>query len=116
MRISDWSSDVCSSDLRRRFAGRQLRQVNAERLRSFHAGADDMMRLAERHPRLAHQPVGKIGRGREARSGKRAPPVGAEGQSQIGRAACRERVWQYVEITVAGVTLKKKTEEKTGID
>src|SRR3546814_8525644 len=37
-------------------------------------------RLAERQPRLAHQPIGKIGRGRIARRGERAHPVGAEGQ------------------------------------
>jgi hypothetical protein len=37
-----------------------------------------MMRLAERHIRLAHQPVGEIGRGRETGFGKRPHPVGAE--------------------------------------
>src|SRR3546814_12848716 len=30
------------------------------------------------------------------------------GLEQIGRAACRERVWQYVSIPVAAVSLKKK--------
>src|SRR3546814_19209789 len=27
---------------------------------------------------------------------------------ELGRAACRERVWQYVEISVVAVSLKKK--------
>src|SRR3546814_14791651 len=28
--------------------------------------------------------------------------------AKIGRASCRERVWQYVEISVVAVSLKKK--------
>src|SRR3546814_13942555 len=45
MRISDWSSDVCSSDLHQRLAllGRQLRQRPAEVLQ-FQGG--DLVRLA----------------------------------------------------------------------
>src|SRR3546814_13494711 len=31
---------------------------------------------------------------------------------QIGRASCRESVWQYVEILVAAVSLKKKHSRK----
>src|SRR3546814_15323482 len=31
---------------------------------------------------------------------------------EIGRASCRERVWQYGEISGVGVTLKKKTKEQ----
>src|SRR3546814_13233166 len=32
----------------------------------------------------------------------------ARGENQIGRASCRERVCQYVYISVVGVSLKKK--------
>src|SRR3546814_15123871 len=32
---------------------------------------------------------------------------------EIGRASCRERVCQYVSISVVGVSLKKKTKRKT---
>src|SRR3546814_3199523 len=70
MRISDWSSDVCSSDL-----------VALE-----HAG----------------EAVAHLGRGQA--DGDCAGDVGgavgilAAGidQVEIGRASCRERVWQYV--------------------
>src|SRR3546814_13278580 len=33
--------------------------------------------------------------------------------AQIGRASCRDRVCQYVSISVGDVSLKKKTEKKT---
>src|SRR3546814_17546304 len=37
----------------------------------------------------------------------------AQGLDEIGRASCRERVWQYVSISVVAVTLnKKKKQEK----
>src|SRR3546814_12635942 len=35
--------------------------------------------------------------------------AGAELKNEIGRASCRERVCQYVEITVVAVSLKKKS-------
>src|SRR3546814_12488662 len=31
---------------------------------------------------------------------------------KIGRASCRERVWQYVWVSVVGVSLKKKKEKR----
>src|SRR3546814_16574018 len=84
MRISDWSSDVCSSDLRlprpRRGRGR-LREREA----------------------LSQRPAA------------RALPRAARGGREIGRASCRERVWQYVLISVVCVTLKKTTEYNGGI-
>src|SRR3546814_4231831 len=70
MRISDWSSDVCSSDLAR------------ERV-------DIVSGL---HP--AEQQREDDARLHLAASVKRADCVAAE--SQIGRASCRERVCQYV--------------------
>src|SRR3546814_17214199 len=36
-------------------------------------------------------------------------------QQQIGRASCRERVCQYVEISVFAVSLKKKTHKVTDL-
>src|SRR3546814_4546251 len=73
MRISDWSSDVCSSDLRkvlvidgtadggdnRKSGGRQFLVVN----------------VAEAGRRITIRPTGR---------------------KEIGRASCRERVCQYV--------------------
>src|SRR3546814_8993840 len=79
MRISDWSSDVCSSDLSLDIdpsrlvlagdsAGATLAAVTALRLRDEGGAA-----------------------------------------VQIGRASCRERVCQYVSISVVAASLKKKT-------
>src|SRR3546814_2852150 len=91
MRISDWSSDVCSSDL-------------ADGV--VEGGDEDVG--AERHPRGA--------RGEAGEHGERRRPVviddrvvlfhpdGLEAEllrarhlrEEIGRASCRERVCQYV--------------------
>src|SRR3546814_5556984 len=77
MRISDWSSDVCSSDL-----------TDAS------PGVDVGALLAG---------AGRERRRRRERRGDPAPRVGRvdhvvdlEVAGQIGRASCRERVCQYV--------------------
>src|SRR3546814_3707772 len=72
MRISDWSSDVCSSDLRSQAQRRRL---------------DD--RLAQR-PALFLQLVGELD-DQDAVLGDQT-----DQRDQIGRASCRERVCQYV--------------------
>src|SRR3546814_8327196 len=74
MRISDWSSDVCSSDL-------QPRAV----VRGADAGRGNRRQL--RLPRVVAAPVQAI-----------APAVFGPGRDgiQIGRASCRDRVCQYV--------------------
>src|SRR3546814_9247961 len=80
MRISDWSSDVCSSDLCAQGEGRAL------------PGAERQLRGQgqRREGRVAL-------RGRPAfvpgRLGQRFP---APARREIGRASCRERVCQYV--------------------
>src|SRR3546814_3551111 len=68
MRISDWSSDVCSSDLRHLPAGRLGRY-----------------RVQLRLPRRELHAVLRSGRAGAARR-----------RREIGRASCRERVCQYV--------------------
>src|SRR3546814_2834640 len=70
MRISDWSSDVCSSD---------LRQDLARRLG------------IERRGRLVAEQDGGLRRQRASDADALLLPAG-----QIGRASCRERVCQYV--------------------
>src|SRR3546814_14333486 len=92
MRISDWSSDVCSSDL-----GDDLRSHprGADALRSPEAGCRD------RAPGSRPGGGGPAGGGQAARQA-----VGAA--RQIGRASCRERVSQSVSISVVAVSLKKK--------
>src|SRR3546814_11630484 len=105
MRISDWSSDVCSSDLRaleledesehgcdrdEQFLGNHAARARGEingagQLRIFeHRNAGGARELADRQRDVA---------------------------AQIGRAPCRERVCQYVSISVVAVALKKKKQK-----
>src|SRR3546814_4972567 len=82
MRISDWSSDVCSSDLPH-LVGREL----AVEQRGNGGFAGSQLRFQPR--RGPRQPVQDRGQQRFA--------VGVEQrQRKIGRASCRERVCQYV--------------------
>src|SRR3546814_3206817 len=81
MRISDWSSDVCSSDLKA--AG-----LSAD----HHRHAAILQGLEElRDQRIAEH---------EARAPRMADAVCQvardQPQAKIGRASCRERVCQYV--------------------
>src|SRR3546814_18463802 len=69
-RISDWSSDVCSSDL-----------ALAPGYRVSCSERDILVLEREKRNRTTWQ---------------------------IGRASCRERVCQYVSLSVVAVTLKKK--------
>src|SRR3546814_4763552 len=88
MRISDWSSDVCSSDLRQllRRSARSGQANPGERLQ----GTGDQRRGGGRgsqaasgvHPESARQ-------GAAQRRGRQT-------SGEIGRASCRERVCQYV--------------------
>src|SRR3546814_1046934 len=82
MRISDWSSDVCSSDLARR-------EEHDWTLRAGGAGAVRTLRGGDR--RLADRGLSRRAAGGAQRRGG-GPDAGAE----IGRASCRERVCQYV--------------------
>src|SRR3546814_16958485 len=111
MRISDWSSDVCSSDLGDRGArgGDRLRAGVVIGPPEILAG-DQFLDLVARQRFIFEQ------RARERvelgemlgqhRLGLGEPP-------QIGRAPCRERVCQYVSISVVDVSLKKKQTTKT---
>src|SRR3546814_20977912 len=117
MRISDWSSDVCSSDLPDTGLSPRLAppMLGLGLLAAIHQ--DDILAHAERD-----HGDGISGRPnwiKDSRKGERVlgrfnwkagqptvehPSVnafsGAMGLSQIGRASCRERVGQYVEIVV----------------
>src|SRR3546814_4114530 len=73
MRISDWSSDVCSSDL---FETGDAAIQESEYTATLHADANPGYEVAD---------VGPIHVGEITRNG-----------TQIGRASCRERVCQYV--------------------
>src|SRR3546814_19917321 len=81
MRISDWISDVCSSD---------LKHVT----RQDHCTIESMRRLSfgTMVPRISHTFAHHNG-------------ISPEN----GRASCRERVCQYVQISVAAASLTIKT-------
>src|SRR3546814_6644029 len=81
MRISDWSSDVCSSDLMREFLCASRRGLSGRRLAAGgHQGGQAavvviVLQAARGGGRLGLQVVAAL---------------------EIGRASCRERVCQYV--------------------
>src|SRR3546814_19374178 len=113
MRISDWSSDVCSSYLRLRLAVRGAGDSRGGRGTPGAAGAEDIgagVRAAGgpiRKPALAASKQG-VHLLHEAQHGTRLRHIGLRASLQIGRASCRERVCPYVSISVVASTLKKK--------
>src|SRR3546814_15736712 len=116
MRISDWSSDVCSSDLRDYYLNEQVKAIQKE-LGEGEEGAD--IEELEKKIEAAHLP--KEARKKtdsELKKLKLMSPMSAEAtvvrnyidtlislpwrkkSREIGRASWRERVCQYVENTV----------------
>src|SRR3546814_19116741 len=101
MRISDWSSDVCSSDL-----PNQASEVVEVPGPTAEAVRESRYRMLE-----------KLADFDDALMEKVLEEVEPERDEQIGRASCRERVCQYVEISVVAVSLKTKnkiTQSKKG--
>src|SRR3546814_19942086 len=110
MRISDWSSDVCSSDLRSEMAAKganYLRRNNMVRRDGWIVqlpGPDNALGQVKFDMRndyaiyLHDTPAQHL-----FESAKR---------HQIGRATCRERVCHYVYISVVAVSLKKKEKKR----
>src|SRR3546814_19950658 len=89
MRIGDWSSDVCSSDLMAHIdAGKT---TTTERI-LFYTGKN--YKIGETHEGTATMDW-------------------MEQEQEIGRASCRERECQYVEISVDAVALKNKKEKNS---
>src|SRR3546814_9141388 len=90
MRISDWSSDVCSSDLRqlRTRRGGDAREQDHPVPEGEAGERDDAADLAAAEPRGAIDAVARRPAGEQRES-----QIVAE---QIGRASCRERGCQYV--------------------
>src|SRR3546814_18907789 len=112
MRISDWSSDVCSSDLltppgkrpmtivahEKRRASAGIGRSQAKAGRYFDQPTHDRTRTTSSH--IAAKNSGK--------------PI-AKSQKN-GRASCREREVQYVELSVGAVSLKKKKNKNNQIE
>src|SRR3546814_11755860 len=110
MRISDWSSDVCSSDLR------YARAASDEPIRPARIGSGTR-ELASAVTDTARHKLTSIAACRI--SMRSAPPhhnqemvAHVAQQRQIGRASCRARVCQYVSISVVAVSLQKKTNNR----
>src|SRR3546814_17025854 len=95
MRISDWSSDVCSSDLRvgldrlALYLGRRRQGCDAGAGRTAGSG-----KLQEPRWRNAQHPL--RGAEQESVQGMQQPRRRNRPDREIGRASCRERVCQYV--------------------
>src|SRR3546814_1814842 len=97
MRISDWSSDVCSSDL-----GAPLTPVAVFEGK---VAASNLLRDTTTVPDYAGVPTAVFTIPELVRVGLLEDEAAAAGidvdvrykdTGEIGRASCRERVWQYV--------------------
>src|SRR3546814_2073539 len=107
MRISDWSSDVCSSDL----LGRNGLVAAAEQDHGIHRLRRDHLLNVHRHE-IAIEHAGRIEEGLAERDRRKLDrqPAGRDDAAlrrldqfrempmavEIGRASCRERECQYV--------------------
>src|SRR3546814_5274383 len=120
MRISDWSSDVCSSDLTRSdmpkkkpvvIVTRKLPDVIETRMKELfdtQLSADDvpmpeaaLIEAVRQADVLVPTVTDKIGSSVLAQAGERLRLIatfgtGVDHIDKIGRASCRERVGQYV--------------------
>src|SRR3546814_16015793 len=95
MRISDWSSDVCSSDLKlhcrvidilmHRWMCREVTHCSSDRVLQDCGSFLGKANHQGQNHRIIHRHT-----------------------MEIGRASCRERVCQYVSITVVAVSLTTK--------
>src|SRR3546814_15748202 len=98
MRISDWSSDVCSSDLHQQLAYRPAVGASLEIEDEREAGIGDERERMRRIDRLGRQHrkdlFGEIAVEPVDRFLLQLGP--AADHLEIGRASCRERVCQYV--------------------
>src|SRR3546814_4632382 len=102
MRISDWSSDVCSSDL----------CLTAHWWQNFSI----LDKLLDPTYSLLHTICCSSTTATEKSTGSQqnmsftiCRVLGTWQFDKIGRASCRERVCQYVYISVVAVSLKKKS-------
>src|SRR3546814_4167709 len=90
LRISDWSSDVCSSDLLSRIAELQIGRLAkrlAERRLTLEVTPEALQWLADEgmDPAYGARPLRRLVQ----------TAIGDRLAKEIGRATGRERVWQY---------------------
>src|SRR3546814_19482088 len=107
MRISDWSSDVCSSDLFKKVWTDPTPEFDGAYAR-FKDISVLPLPVQKPHPPLWIGGESGPALRRAARLGDGWFPIGKNPKFQIGRASCRERVCPYVSITVVAAPCKKK--------
>src|SRR3546814_17496380 len=116
MRISDWSSDVCSSDLRTIFCPLPLQDgvstvsgwppSSSTRAVSIIALSANALPVSRWHQRQWQQCTNSGIEVRGQRTARQVKPPSCA--VEIGRETCGERVCQNEKISVGRVTLKKK--------
>src|SRR3546814_19932808 len=112
MRISDWSSDVCSSDLRPALGdpddGLHARKLEGWRqLPLLPRVRDARNRMGRVRFLAAAVRLHALWRKRPGRARHEADRALLSGQ--LGSTSCRERVGQYGALSVVAGSLKKKT-------
>src|SRR3546814_12120700 len=111
MRISDWSSDVCSSDLRAAVGRLAVDDALLHPFEQQRAGDFIIEILVKPGDEAANLGTAGGGAVDHRLALDRFLEVFGDRiavDQQIGRASCRERVCQYVEISVVAESLKKK--------
>src|SRR3546814_16369638 len=105
MRISDWSSDVCSSDLRPALARAGIGDPGA-------SPGMEICRMDMKGESRIEAPRDRVWTALNDPEVLKASIPGCEElertDDEIGSAACRERVCKYGEISVVAVAIKKK--------
>src|SRR3546814_13132847 len=101
MRISDWSSDVCSSDLgpyvhSRKKQTARIRELSADDLAASCGIDGDVSELEHALFRISAAVLQLELHLRRATTARYVTGKQLLAQAQIGRASCRERVCQYV--------------------
>src|SRR3546814_14440015 len=113
MRISDWSSDVCSSDLEALETTGLADSADKPAGVLAHGQKQwleiGMLLVQNADVLLLDEPVAGMSHEEREETGNLLRRIGGQ---QIGRASCRERVCQYVSISVVAGSLKKKTKKK----